>query len=58
MKIKAITACCAAFAASIANSGCSDVTPEHGEVQPLDYNESVAAIDNPDVGFIVRYMCA
>ena len=51
MKIKAITACFAAFAASIAISGCSDVMPERGEVQPLDYNESVAAIDNPDSGF-------
>lgn len=51
MKIKSITACFAAFVAAIAISGCSDVTPEHGEVQPLDYNESVAAIDNPDAGF-------
>lgn len=51
MKIKAITACFAAFAAAIAISGCSDVMPERGEVQPLDYNESVAAIDNPDSGF-------
>lgn len=51
MKIKAITACFAAFAAAIAISGCSDVMPERGEVQPLDYNESVAAIDNPDAGF-------
>lgn len=51
MKIKAITACFAAFVAAIIISGCADVMPERGEVQPLDYNESVAAIDNPDAGF-------